>query len=203
MLELTDWVIRRAGREVARVSELKVRRGEVVGLVGPSGKGKSSVLAALSNTGAAKPVSGELKWERGARAPGDLVAATRCAALFDDRPDAPDLSVTDWLAYHAAACGAPAQGPEVAMKALGLKAVAELPVGTLSGGMAERLLLARLLLRPPELVLIDHPLARLDAAGEFALASLFDRLRADRAAVLWAATDQARLERHCDRLVHL
>ncbi len=98
MLELTDWVVRRAGREVARVSELKVRRGEVVGLVGPSGKGKSSVLAALSNTGTAKPVSGELKWERGAVAPGDLVAATRCAALFDDRPDAPDLSVTAWLA---------------------------------------------------------------------------------------------------------
>ncbi len=189
-----------------RVAELKVRPGEVVGLVGPSGAGKSSLLAALANRKGASAAGGELRWDRAAVTPGELVARTGCAALFDDRPDAPDLTVAQWLAYQAAARGVADAGVASvnAQKALGITAQADTRVEHLSGGMAERLLLASLLVRRSTLVLIDHPLARLDAAGEFALASLLDLMRTtDRAAVLWAATDRARLESHCDHVVHL
>ena len=108
--------------------------------------------------------------------------------------------MSTWLAYPGAARGAAAEAPDAALRALGLEAVADTIVERLSGGTSERLLLARILLRPPALVLVDHPLARLDAAGEFALGALLDRLRAERAAVLWAASDRSRLQRHCDRV---
>lgn len=212
MLSLTDWRVRRADRVVATIPELKVRPGEVVGLVGPSGSGKSSLMAALANRPGASSDGGELTWERETCSPGDLVAKTGCAALFDDRPapEAATLTVGDWLAYQAAARKArdPEAASAAAQKALGLTAQVDTQVRHLSGGMAERLLLASLVVRPAALVLIDHPLARLDAAGEFALGALLDRFRGGgdstpRSAVLWAATDRARLESHCDRVVHL
>lgn len=205
MLEITDWTVRRGDRVAAAVASLKVRRGEVVGIAGPSGCGKTSLLLSLVAARAARRAAGVLRWEGAELDPAGLVRRVGCATLTDDRPDARDLSVRAWLGYHAAARGAPPVGPpDAAMSSLGLLAEADTPVGWLPGGLAERLLLARLLLappdRPPGVVLIDHPLARLDAAGEFALAGLLYRLRTQRSAVLWAATDKARLERHCDRV---
>ena len=201
MLELADWTVRRGGRIAAQVAELKVRRGEIVGLSGSNGAGKSSLLMSLLGARGAQG-EGTLRWERAEVSSKDLIRRVGCAVLVDDRPDARDLTVTQWLRYHAAARGAPVEGPpEEAMKAMGLLSNAETRVAHLSGGLCERLLLARLLLAPAALVLIDHPLARLDAGGEFALSSLFERLRGDRkAAVLWAATDKRRLEGHCDRV---
>lgn len=212
MLSLTDWRVRRADKPVVTVPELVVRPGEAVGLIGPSGSGKSSLLAALANRRGTRSDGGTLTWDGEACDPGALVARTRCAALFDDRPtqDASDLTVARWLAYQAASRGnpEPAAASAAAQNSLGLAAQADTVVAHLSGGMAERLLLASLLvgpLGPPSaLVIIDHPLARLDAAGEFALTALLERLKStDRAAILWAATDRSRLEAHCDRLVHL
>ena len=201
MLELTDWHVRRSGRSSIDSVSLRLRPGEVLGLSGPSGGGKTSLL--LSLVGRVPSAGGMLRWGPEESSPERLVQRIGCAALFADELAGGDLSVTEWLDYHAAARGATAAEASAAAQRFGLTAWRDVPVAHLPSGLRERVLLARTELGAPALVLVDHPLSNLDAAGEYALAAWVDRLRDRRAVAIWASADRTRLEGHCDRVVLL
>lgn len=162
----------RGGRLVFVDLDLTLDAGAALRLTGANGAGKSSLLRLLA--GLLDPFDGRIGW----RAPagtvtsirdlgGDHVAATGYLAFADGVK--PTLSVRQDLAFWAAAGGLPrsARGPAVAaaLDRLDLGALADLPGRFLSSGQRRRLALARLLLRPKALWLLDEPSVGLDRAA--------------------------------------
>ena len=140
----------------------------VTALFGPSGCGKSTILAAVA--GLLRPEAGRvalggrmlLDTEAGLCLPPEQ---RRCGMVFQDARLFPHLSVAANLRYGLQRAPAKATGPgfEEVVALLGLEALLERRPARLSGGEKQRVALGRALLCRPELLLMDEPLAALDA----------------------------------------
>ena len=138
--------------------------GEVVALVGPNGAGKSTVLAAIA--GLIPLERGEIRL--GARALEKLPPQARgVGMLFQGLALFEHMSALENVAYGLRARGLPtAEAHRRALAWLDRFAIADLAdrrPAALSGGQAQRVALARALILAPELLLLDEPLAALDA----------------------------------------
>ena len=143
--------------------ELQVEPGQVVALIGPNGAGKTTALRALAGLG-----EGTTSLAVDGREVGDLPPHRRgvgwvpqSTALFAH------LSALDNAAFALRSRGV-RRGParrqaRVWLERLGVADLADAPVTTLSGGQAARVALARALVGDPALLLLDEPLASLDA----------------------------------------
>ena len=154
-----------------RVSvRLDVARGEVLAVLGPNGAGKSTLLRALAGL---EPVSsgfvelsGRLLDDAndGVRVP---VEQRRIGVVFQDYRLFPHLSVVENVAFGLRARGVRRGAARDAAREwvarLGLAEMASRRPGHLSGGQAQRVALARALVTQPEMLLLDEPLAALDA----------------------------------------
>ncbi|MFM0716319.1 ABC transporter ATP-binding protein [Paraburkholderia strydomiana] len=132
-------------------------RGEIVSLVGPSGCGKSTLLRVLA--GLDRDFDGELLLDAVAqRGP-----SPRVGVIFQEPRLLPWLSVADNVAFSAG----PRQGhdPRVArlLEEVGLAGIGAALPKQLSGGMAQRVALARGLFPQPDLLLLDEPFSAVDA----------------------------------------
>ncbi len=150
--------------------DLRVEPGELVAVVGPNGSGKSTLLAALA--GLVPLSSGRIT--SGARILSDtrsgIQVATpqrRAGLLFQDYLLFPHLSVLDNVAFGPRSAGVHRRDARTrAMKwleTLGIPGLAQRRPASLSGGQAQRVALARTLAAEPEFLLLDEPLAALDA----------------------------------------
>jgi ABC-type multidrug transport system ATPase subunit len=143
--------IERGGRRVLDGVDLELHRGEVVVLLGPNGAGKSTLLAALS--GQAPLAAGRVE------AAGRIAAAAQGAAFARRSVRANvELALAWWGVPRAARASRVAE----ALDALGVAALAGRQAGTLSGGEARRVHLARVLAVRPDVLLLDEPFAGLD-----------------------------------------
>ncbi len=136
---------------------LRVRRGEIYGLLGPNGSGKTTLIRAIVGLVAAD--SGTIT-VLGHRIPDlDILAKigymTQQAALY------PDLSVEENLRFFAAISGADGNVTEV-LKTVELEQRRHSVVATLSGGMRQRCSLACALVHRPDLLLLDEPTVGVD-----------------------------------------
>ena len=175
-LELSNVTVRRGGRAVAGPVSFSVARGEVVALAGPSGSGKSSLLAAV--LGFAEVATGELTRPATVSWAGqkpDLArgSVAENVTLGDDTPD-PVLIVR-----ALAAAQLPEIAPDTSLGALG---------AGLSGGQAQRVAIARALyrawVRDAAVLLLDEPTSALDAATETRVCETLRREAASGRAVL-------------------
>jgi molybdate transport system ATP-binding protein len=159
----------------------------VTALFGPSGCGKSSILAAVA--GLLRPDAGRVALAGEAlldTARGIFTAPERrrFAMVFQDARLFPHLSVATNLRYGLRRAPVQATGPgfEEVVALLGLEHVLARRPGRLSGGERQRVALGRALLARPRLLLMDEPLAALDAARRAEVLPFLARLR-DAAAI--------------------
>jgi ABC-type sugar transport system ATPase subunit len=145
--------VKRGDRVVVDAVDLDVRRGEVVVLLGPNGAGKSTLLHALA--GLIAPSGGELE------ADGRVAAALQAPALARRSVLANVEAALSWWGVPREQRRARASA---ALARLGAEHLADRHAGTLSGGEARRVHLARVLAVDAAVLLLDEPFAGLDAA---------------------------------------
>lgn len=151
--------------------DLDVAPGRVLALLGPSGAGKTTALRALAGltplTGGAVTHDGQLWDDPGT---GVFVDPTdrSAAVVFQDYLLFPHLDALENVAFGPRARGVHRRDARALALAwldrVGLADVAHVRPGELSGGQQQRVALARALVTAPRLLLLDEPLAALDAA---------------------------------------
>ncbi len=150
-----------AGRTVEALGavDLEVREGEFCCLVGPSGCGKTTLLRLIA--GLERPTSGELH----IRSP-DRDIRPLNAMVFQEQSVFPWMTVEDNVAYGLrmgrAARDRVSQEVERHLRMVGLAGFARAYPHQLSGGMKQRVSLARALAVDPEVLLMDEPFVALD-----------------------------------------
>lgn len=196
VLELRDVSISLGGKQLLEI-DCKVGPGEILTVMGPSGSGKSSLLAYMAGflapvfeASGAVLINGEnicpLAAER-----------RRIGLLFQDPLLFPHLSVAGNLRF---AMQSNAQQKSLAISEglndIGLTGFEDRDPGTLSGGQASRVALLRLLLSAPKAVLLDEPFSKLDTQLREEIRTLvFDKLRASGLPTILVTHDQADAER--------
>lgn len=190
-----DGVVKSFGRLRALDGvRLRVRRGEVFGLLGPNGSGKTTLIRCL--VGLIRPDAGTVT-VLGRRMPNLGVLSrvgymTQAAALY------PDLSVLENLQFFAAINGGEHHLDE-ALEFVELADRRDSVVATLSGGMRTRTSLACAMVHRPVLLLLDEPTVGVDPQLR---AQLWDRFRTMTAAgttIIVSSHVMDEAER-CDRL---
>jgi putative thiamine transport system ATP-binding protein len=173
--------------------DLAVGPGEVVTIMGPSGSGKSSLLAFICGT--LDPV---FRSEGRVRLDGDDITdlapeRRHLGILFQDDLLFPHLSVGGNLAFGLPAGLSSRERDErvaVALDEAGLGGFARRDPATLSGGQRGRVSLLRMLLSQPRALLLDEPFGRLDSPLRHQFRQLvFDRARANSLPVLMVSHD--------------
>lgn len=141
--------------------DLTLRRGEFFAVVGPSGCGKSTLLDVLA--GLAAPSAGEARFE--GKLIGDSVP-DGVGVVFQEDASFPWLSVADNVAFGLRRQGMDAaeiaRRVDYALNFMGLKDFAKAHPAQLSGGMRQRVCIARTLVMQPRLILLDEPFGALD-----------------------------------------
>ncbi|HVZ78964.1 MAG TPA: metal ABC transporter ATP-binding protein [Gemmatimonadaceae bacterium] len=147
-----------------------VEPGQSLAIIGPNGSGKTVLFKALIGT---VPHDGAVEW-----APGTKIGYV--PQKLDIERDLP-LTGLDFLRAKADVAGVPAAQAEQALALVELPvSIASQPIGTLSGGQFQRLLLAFALMGNPSVLLVDEPTAGVDEPSEAGIYALFGRLRRER-----------------------
>jgi zinc/manganese transport system ATP-binding protein len=203
----------RGARPVWSGFDLAIRQGEFVAVLGPNGAGKSTLLDVVLGL---LPLSEGRASVLGAP-PGS--ARRRIGYLpqrrsFDAGTRIRGRDVVR-LGLDGARWGLPLPGAlspsarrvsrrvEEMVELVGASAYASRPIGTLSGGEQQRLLIAQALVRRPQMLLLDEPLDSLDLSNQAAVAGLVQRIcKSEGVTVLLVAHDVNPILAYLDRVVY-
>ncbi len=194
-------VTRRFGGHVALDGlSLEVSPGETVGLIGPSGGGKTTAVRLLS--GLDRPDAGSVTLF--GRPAGQLRRRdrSRVALLAQEPALVDDFSIAEHVRFAAAIRRVPADRADAAIERVGLADKAATRLADASGGMKRRAGLAAALVGDPELVLADEPTAGLDPILRDELWSWFAERRSDGRSMI-VTTQHIGEATRCDRVVVL
>ncbi len=191
-LALRDVTITKGGVPLLSVNH-DIAPGEVLTVMGPSGVGKSTLLAFITGTLAPDfTATGEV-WLDGDNITHAAPHQRRVGILFQDDLLFPHLSVGANLAFGLQPGGSATERKakiEEALNEVGLGGFADRDPATLSGGQKARVALMRMLLSEPCGLLLDEPFSRLDAALRAQVRDMvFDRARARQLPVLMVTHD--------------
>ena len=181
-------------------ADLRVERGETVVLRGPNGAGKSTLLkiaaTSLSPTyGGGRVLGFDLLLEREQiRARADLM--THRTRLYED------LTAAENLRLWCRLLGLGHEGVDAALDRVGLLEVAGERVRGFSQGMRQRVAIARVMLRGPDLLLLDEPYTGLDAEARHSVDDLLRRAASEGRTIV-LATHRSAPEGLEHRTLHL
>jgi zinc transport system ATP-binding protein len=166
-LEVKGLAIRFGTTEIVRDVSFSVPQGSSLAVIGPNGAGKTILFRALIGS---LPYEGSIRWATG----------TRLGYVPQKLDIERDLPVTggDFLTAKAAVVRAQRSAIFTALAGVGLdKEILRIPIGALSGGQFQRLLVAFALIGNPNVLLLDEPAAGVDAPGQEQLSGLVRRLQ--------------------------
>ncbi len=181
-----------------------VERGEIVGLLGHNGAGKTSIMKML--TGYLEPTSGTVRVD-GLEIGSDTRAIQkRVGYLPENCPVYPEMSVIDYLDFQASLHGVEeAQRPRAVARAIRRTALREKalqPIDTLSRGYRQRVGVAQAILHAPDIVILDEPTNGLDPTQIVAMRELIREL-AQSATVIVSTHILQEVQAVCDRVLIL
>jgi ABC-2 type transport system ATP-binding protein len=188
--------------EAVRGVSFAVEPGEFFGLLGPNGAGKSTTLGCITTL--VRPTSGRIVVDGidVARRPAE--AKRRIAVVPQTRNLDRDLTVREVLTFHGAYFGLPRAEREaradrlLAQMQLSDRAAAK-PL-TLSGGLQQRLLIARALMHDPKVLLLDEPTIGLDPQARRLLWDTLQGLHRQGLTVIMTTHYMEEADRLCQRL---
>jgi zinc transport system ATP-binding protein len=186
--------VRLGDTDVIRGLSFELPRASCLAIIGPNGAGKTVLLRALIG---ALPHTGRIAWAS------DAVFGYVPQKLDIER-DLP-LSGRDFLRAKAALAGTAGATQAEALRAVGLaEAVLATPIGNMSGGQFQRLLIAFALLGRPNVLLLDEPAAGIDAPGQAQLNEVLHGLQETRAmTVVLVSHDLSVVYRYADYVLCL
>jgi zinc/manganese transport system ATP-binding protein len=208
VLRLDHVSLRLGGRPVLRDVNLDLRAGEFVGVIGANGAGKTTLLRVI--LGLLKPDAGSVEvLGRPLRRGNPAVGYVPQQQHLD--PETP-LRGRDLVALgiDGQRWGIPWPSRQrraridEALRAVDALSYADAPLGKLSGGEQQRLLIAQAMLAEPRILLLDEPLSHLDIRSANEVVQLVARIRREReVAVLLVAHDMNPLLGVMDRVLYL
>ncbi|MBL8258228.1 MAG: zinc ABC transporter ATP-binding protein ZnuC [Candidatus Competibacteraceae bacterium] len=152
------------GNPILHAVDLRVRAGEIVALIGPNGAGKSTLVRCV--LGLIRPDSGRVALKPGLR----IGYMPQRLTVDSTLP----LTVRRFITL-----GTPASRGQTLeiLTEVGAEEIMETPVQAISGGELQRVLLARALLRRPDLLVLDEPVQGVDLNGQYELYDLIGAVR--------------------------
>src|SRR4051794_12152765 len=181
---------------------LEVRRGEIFGLLGPNGAGKTTTAGMLTTR--VIPTSGQA-WVGGIDVVKHPAVAKQVIGVVPqtntlDRA----LDVFENLYFHGRFFGMNAKTARAAanemLERFRLSDRAKAPVLALSGGMAQRLMVARAILHRPSILFLDEPTAGLDPQSRIALWEILGELHRDGQTILLTTHYMEEADQLCNRV---
>lgn len=189
-------------RKVLGPVTVEVADGEWLGLIGPNGAGKTTLI---------KTAVGVVGYDGSVSFGGRERRRGKDVAWMPQRPHLPDeMGVADYvmlgrtphLGYLAAESKHDMETVYLALRKLDLLGFARRPLGTLSGGEAQRAVLARALAQEAPVLLLDEPTASLDIGHAVEVLDVVDELRREEGlTVITAAHDLTLAGRYAERLL--
>jgi ABC-2 type transport system ATP-binding protein len=182
--------------------DLEIRPGEIYGLLGPNGAGKSTTIGMLTTR--VVPTRGSILIGGV-----DLVARPALAKqLIGVVPQSNTLdramTVFENLEFHGRYFGMSAKQARVLavelLQRVRLVERSSAPVMALSGGMAQRLMVARAIMHRPQILFLDEPTAGLDPQSRIALWEILGDLHADGQTILLTTHYMEEADEFCDRV---
>ncbi len=188
---------------VVRDLDLTIEKGEIYGLLGPNGAGKSTTI--LMIMGLTEPSSGTIRVAGidPVRQPAEVKRKVgylpEDVGFYDDRTGLENIVYTGRL-NSLSASAAKARALEL-LERVGLSEAAHKRAGTYSRGMRQRLGLADVLIKQPEIIILDEPTLGLDPEGLRRFLSLIVELsRAEGLTVLLSSHHLQQVQQVCDRV---
>nr|WP_302930596.1 ABC transporter ATP-binding protein [Alistipes onderdonkii] len=182
---------------------LSVAKGEVFGLLGPNGAGKSTTI--LMMLGLTEPTSGNVSICGIDATHNPIEVKRRIGYLPEDVGFYDDMTGVENLMYTAALNGI-ARGEAHSravrlMERVGLGEQMEKKAGKYSRGMRQRLGLADVLIKQPQIVILDEPTSGIDPAGVQKFIALIKQLSSEgQLTVLFSSHNLEQVQKVCDRV---
>lgn len=195
-INFEDVSVKRGRNQVLENLNLNIQPGQIVGLLGPSGAGKTTIMRAIVNVQSGLKGKVEvLGHPAGAGATLRSVAYdTQASSVFDD------LTIAQNLKFACQILGLSASAAEKALEDVGLHSMGKRKVSSLSGGQRSRVSLAMALLASPDLIVLDEPTVGLDPVLRAELWDIFRQLANQGKTLLVSSHVMDEAER-CDQLI--
>lgn len=188
--------------------DLTIAGGEVVAVIGPSGSGKSSLIALIAGleppTGGTVCVEG-MDLARASEGERTRLRRTALGIVFQSYHLVPAMTALENAALPLTLAGdrrAKARAREV-LTAVGLEHRLEHRPSTLSGGEQQRVAIARAFVARPSLILADEPTGNLDQKTGLRIIDLMFAMARETAAAMVMVTHDPMLAERCDRTIRL
>ncbi len=204
-IETVDLWQKRDGRDIIRHVNLRVDRGEVFALIGPTGAGKTTLLRLVNLLDT--PATGKILFDGTNAASSERVRLElrRRMAFVLQKPVVFNTSVFDNVAYGLKWRGVKhrhlIEKVDSTLETVGLAEYGKRNARTLSGGEVQRVAIARAIAVEPEVLLLDEPTANLDPVSAAKIEDLIaDIIKQNAITVIMATHDMSQGQKLADRI---